>query len=128
MACRAVCSSFITYHLSLQYNLLAFLRPFQQLCLDTVREAELDSDFAPAILGSEVRSFEGSVAVFIVDHRGLRDQQYIVLLFLDYFSVGAHVRLELAGRVLDRDAHLKGGHVVFFYAQGRNLGDLTLES
>src|SRR6266436_3269306 len=53
------------------------------------------------------------------------------LLFLgkaeEDFGIGAHVGLELAAGIGNRDAHLEGRDVVLLLAERRNLGDLAGE-
>ena len=49
------------------------------------------------------------------------------MLFEEDFGVGGHVGFELAAGVVDGDANLEGGDVVFFDAKGCYAGDLAEE-
>ncbi len=49
------------------------------------------------------------------------------MLFEEDFGVGGHVGFELAAGVVDGDADLEGGDVVFFDAEGSDLGDFAEE-
>src|SRR6266404_3601345 len=93
---------------SRQDYFVACLQPGKQLRLGSVGDAELHGDLTFAIFGLGVGDLNGSSAVLSVLHGGLRDQQDAFLLFVDDLGVGAHVGLELAAGIGDRDAHLEG--------------------
>ena len=55
------------------------------------------------------------------------DGEDVLVLFENDFGVGGHVGLELAAGVVDGDANFEGGDVVFFDAEGSDLGDDAAE-
>ena len=92
-----------------------------------VGDAGLDIDFAAAILCFGVRDFYGGVAVFVIEDRLFGDGEDVLVLFEEDLGVCGHIGFELTAGVVDGDANLKGRDVVFFDAQGSDLGDLAEE-
>jgi len=74
-----------------------------------------------------VGDHDGGVAILIVDDGLFGDGEYILVLFEDDFGVCGHVGFEFAAGVVDGDLDFEGGDVVFFDAEGSDLGDLTDE-
>src|SRR5262245_7948845 len=113
----------------LQDDLVALLQRSgrDELGLHAVRDAELRGQLLLASLGGGVGRLQERLAVLVVDHRRLRHQQDVLLLLADDLGVGGHVRLQLAARVVDGDAHLERGHVVLLLAQRRDARDLARE-
>src|SRR5271167_3274868 len=95
---------------SLQYDFISLFQSLYQFRFDTVRDPQLGHDLVPALVSFGIRNLKGRVAVFIVDHRRLRNDEYVVFLLLDDLSVGAHVSLEFTRGVLNGNPHLKSGY------------------
>lgn len=71
--------------------------------------------------------FDGGVAVLVVDDCLFRYGKDVFVLFENDLSVGGHVGFEFSAGVVDGDADLKGGDVVFFYAKRGDAGDFAEE-
>ena len=62
------------------------------------------------------------MAVLVVKDCIFGDDQHIVFLLKDNFSISAHVGSELATGITNGDAYFKGCNIILFYAERRNLG------
>ena len=74
-----------------------------------------------------VLDFYGGVAILVVEDGLLGDGEGVLVLVENDFGVGRHVGLELAAGIVDGDADLEGGDVVFLNAERGDLGDLAEE-
>ena len=108
-------------------HLLAFLQSADDLGHRAVREACRDGNLARAALLSFVGNLDGSLLLAVIDNGALRHRQHALVLVQNNLGIGGHVGFQLATRVVDRDAHLEGGHVVLFHAHGRDLGHLPVK-
>src|SRR5438445_8216242 len=95
------------YHQLLQDDLLLLVEAFEDFCLHTVRNAQLYAEFLLAVVGLGVGNFDGSFSLFVVNQRGFRNHQHAFLFFEQDFGIGAHVGLELAAGIRNRDAHFE---------------------
>ena len=92
-----------------------------------VGDAGLDGDCAAAFFLVGVGDFDGGVAVLVVEDGLLGDGEDVLVLFEEDLGVGGHVGFELAAGVVDGDADLEGGDVIFLDAEGCDAGDLAEE-
>src|SRR6266851_6220381 len=99
----------------------------EDLGLGAVGDASLDIDLAAALLLAGVGDFDGGVAILVVDDGLLGDGEDALVLFEEDLGVGGHVGFELAARVVDGDADLKGGDFVLLDAEGGDAGDFAEE-
>jgi len=76
---------------------------------------------------SGVGNLDGGVAVFVVEDGLFGDGEDVFVFVEEDLGVGGHVGFELAAGVIDGDANLEGGDVVFFDAEGSDFGDLAEE-
>ena len=90
-----------------------------------VGDAGFDVDFAAAVLFFGIGDFDGGVAVFVVEDGLFGDGEDVFVFFEEDLGVGGHVGFELAAGVVDGDANFEGGDVVFFDAEGGDLGDFA---
>src|SRR5260370_36681264 len=115
------------YSQLLQNDLLFLVEAVEDFCLHAVRNAQLHTEFFLAVFSLGVGNLNRSLSLFVINQRGFGNHQHVLLFLEEDFGVRAHIGLELAARIGNRDAHLESGHVVFLLAQWRNLGDLTGE-
>ena len=99
----------------------------EQLGFGAVRDAGLDADLTATAFLLRVGDFDGGVAVLVVEDGLLGDGEDVLVLLENDLRVGCHVGLELAARVVDRDADLEGGHVVLFDAERSDFGNGAAE-
>src|ERR1700674_905661 len=111
----------------LQDDLLLLAEALEDLRLHAVRDAELYAELFLAVVGFGVGDLDGGFSLFVVNQRGFRNHQDIFLFLEEDFGIGAHVGLELAAGIGDRNAHFEGGDVVLLLAERGNLGDLAGE-
>src|SRR6266513_4711205 len=111
----------------LQNDLLFLVETVEDFRFHAVRDAELYAEFFLAVVGLDVGDLDGGLSLFVVNERGFRDHQDVFLFLEQDLSIGAHVGLELAAGIGNRDTHFEGGDVVLFFAERGNLGDLAGE-
>src|SRR3984893_18954688 len=111
----------------LQNDLLFLVETFEDFRLHSVRDAELYAEFFLAVVGLGIRDLDGGLSLFVVNEHGFWNHQDVFLFLEEDLSVGAHVGLELAAGIRNRDPHFEGGDVVLFFAERGNLGDLAGE-
>src|SRR2546425_1512545 len=111
----------------LQNDLLFLVETFEDFRLHAVRDAELYAEFFLAVVGLGVRDLDGGFSLFVVNERGFRDHQDVFLFLKEDLGIGAHVGLELAAGIRNRDTHFESGDVVLFFAERGNLCDLAGE-
>ena len=103
------------------------LRPARTSVLVPLEMPALMSTLRRPFFCFGVGDFDGGVAVFVVEDGLLGDGEDVFVLFEEDFGVGGHVGFEFAAGIVDGDADLEGGDVIFFDAEGGDLGDLALE-
>src|SRR6266704_3996176 len=108
----------------LQNHLLLFVEAFKDFGLHAIRNPEFDAEFLLPVFSSRVGDFDGAFAVLVVNQRRFRNHEHVFLFLEKDFGVGAHIGFELAAGIRNRDTHFERGHVVFFFAERRNLSDL----
>src|SRR5882762_1564516 len=111
----------------LQNDLLFLVEAVKNFRFYAVRNAELHAELFLAVFGLGIGDLDGSLALFVVNQRSFRNHQNVFLFLQENLGVGAHIGLELAARIGNRDAHFEGGDVVLFLAERRNLSDLAGE-
>src|SRR6266478_5212055 len=111
----------------LQYHFLLLVEAFENLRLYAVGNAQLHAKFFLAVVGLGVRDLHGGFSLFVVNQRGFRHHQHVFLFFQHNLGIRAHVGLQLAAGIGNRDAHFKRGDVVLLFAERRNLGHLAGE-
>src|SRR5215467_1123658 len=111
----------------LENDLLFFVQPGKDLGLHAVRAAQLHIDLFLPVLALGVRDLHLRFAVLVVDHGGFGRHQYVLLLLQENFRIGAHIGLELAAEIRNRNAHFEGGNVVLLFSERRNLRHLAFE-
>src|SRR6267143_5095730 len=111
----------------LQDDLLLLAETFEDLRLHAVRNAQLHAKFFLAVVGLGVGSLDGGFPFFVVNQRGFRDHQNVFLFFEQDLGIRAHVGLELAAGIRNRDPHFKGRDVVLLFPERGNLGHFACE-
>src|SRR6266571_2446929 len=115
------------YHQLLQDDLLFLVEAVENFRLHAVRNAQLHAEFLLAVVSLGIGNLDRSLSLFVVNQRGFRNHQHVFLFLEEDFGIRAHVGLELAAGIGNRDAHFEGRDVVLFLAERRNLGDLAGE-
>src|SRR5713101_4273470 len=94
------------YRQLLQHDLLFLVEAVEDFRLHAVRNAQLHAEFLLAVVGLGVRDLDGSSSLFVVNQRGFRNHQHVLLFLEEDFGIGAHVGFEFAAGIGNRDAHL----------------------
>src|SRR5467141_2876786 len=92
----------------LQDDLLLLVETVEDFRFHAVGNAQLDTELFLAVFGLGVGNLHGGFALFVVNQRGFRNYQDVFLFLEQNFGVGAHVGLELAARIGNRDTHFEG--------------------
>src|SRR5215472_12054694 len=109
----------------LQNDLLFLVEAFEDFRLHAIRDPKLHAQFFLAVFSFGVGDFHGGLAVLVIDERRFGNHKHVFLFLEKDFGIGAHVGLEFAARIRNRNAYLKRRHIVFFFAQRRNLRHLA---
>src|SRR5229473_6116981 len=80
----------------LQNHFLLLVEAFENLRLHAVGNAQLHAKFFLAVVGLGVRDLHGGFSLFVVNQRGFRHHQHVVLFFQHNLGIRAHVVLQLA--------------------------------
>src|SRR5713101_9363623 len=100
----------------LQNDLLFLVETFENFRFHAVRDAELYAELFLAVVRLGGRDLDGGLSLFVIYERGFWNHQDVFLFLEEDLSIGAHVSLELAAGVRNRDTHFEGGDVVLFLA------------
>src|SRR5579859_1132045 len=65
----------------LQNDLLLFVEAFEDFGLHAVGDAEFHAEFLFTVLAFRVGNFDRGFAILVVNHRGFRNHQHILLFF-----------------------------------------------
>src|SRR5262245_20919957 len=83
----------------LENDLLLLVQPGKNFSLHAVRNSQLHIHLFLPVRAFSVRDLHLRLAIFVVNHRGFRCHQYVLLFFKQNLRVGAHVRFQLAAEV-----------------------------
>lgn len=111
----------------LQDDGIAWIQTGDDFSLGPVGDASFDGDRAASLFRLGIGYFDRGVAVFVVENGLLGNGENVLMLVKDDLGVGGHVCFEFAAGIVDGDANLESGDVVFFNAERRDLGDFAEE-
>ena len=111
-----------------KHDLVVFLQAAEDFGFGAVGDAGGDGSLAAALFGFGIVDIHGSFLVFVVNDGRFRHRQHVFVLLQQDFGVSGHHRFQLATGIINGDAHLEGGDVIFLRAHGSDLGDMAVEA
>src|SRR5258708_3697191 len=85
----------------LQHYLIAFLQPAEHFRLRAVGYPNVDCEFVLAVLALRIGNFHGGLLILVVKNRAFRNLEDSLVLFQNDLSIGGHLSLEFAARILN---------------------------